>query len=824
MCFKYIIKKTMPEENLNPTWVAQTSQTSQWSWSQPWDDFVIDFWEWGVVDQQTESNIDDNQNNMDDFSQWDDLANQDNEVTEEWNQDDILFDDDLFGWSEADTEDTNQEDDFLWEDLSIQSGEDGGIDEIFPDGAEMGLTQDDASLDENNEIADDSNSESELLEEEEQEPSDFSIEQEQDIDNPVSDNESNDELRSDDEISASDEESDTLLSGWNEDDGVVEGSDKLAEDDEYSNPFENMDIDAPLEDGENFESDLSDDAQFDNEFDQNSDFEPNTESDVESENMDKESDEMIDQNLYENDIEDSNYIQEESDINENENTDFMENINLNDDINSEIVENSEESMGESIGDSFPSEEADFDENRFENTENSSGDNAEDNYENNYDNEPAQEEFMQNEEYTDSVNWDLLNSESDNQINENSNIQSEVENYWNVSSEDLNDEPQISDSKRSEEESLTIDWLEQAMDVQWDQNVNNESDLDSQSPVSVEPESNDQSEPTFSYEMSADLINQNEENADTNAAETTPPLSIPETTDSVENVSEWQAVQSVLSLDQILDSELQMNGQSMTTTPSKWENSTSSKWSILPIAIWAGVLALAAVVVLMAFPTLLSEWGNVSWEESVPTHWSAEGIIWEQTVIEDVIQEYNPTDIETGEVATSEDEYEPYFPTPIGSEEDTNLGGDEIDYQYQPAWNINTPAKPYSAGNVEYFDEESADDEMISEDEILSVISSFKSQGEQYYKSGQERVDREIIIYASKIIYLCDEYNSRVLAKEWLDMESFENFNTSVQDVIKKINSVYNANDTDTTLVQNDFNPEDTNFDWKDQIRDYIQNR
>ena len=44
------------------------------------------------------------------------------------------------------------------------------------------------------------------------------------------------------------------------------------------------------------------------------------------------------------------------------------------------------------------------------------------------------------------------------------------------------------------------------------------------------------------------------------------------------------------------------------------------------------------------------------------------------------------------------------------------------------------------------------------------------------------------------------------------METFENFNTSVQDVIKKINSVYNADDTDTTLVQNDFNPEDTNFD------------
>ena len=50
-------------------------------------------------------------------------------------------------------------------------------------------------------------------------------------------------------------------------------------------------------------------------------------------------------------------------------------------------------------------------------------------------------------------------------------------------------------------------------------------------------------------------------------ETTSP-SIPETTDSVENVSEGQAVQSVLSLDQILDSELQMNGQPTTTTPSQ----------------------------------------------------------------------------------------------------------------------------------------------------------------------------------------------------------------------------------------------------------------
>ena len=818
-------KKTMPEENVNPTWVAQTSQTSQWSWSQTWDDFVIDFWEWEVVDQQTESKVDDNnQDSMDDFSQWDNLANQDNEIAEEWKQDDILLDDDLFGWSESDAEDTNHEDDFLWENLTIQNEESEDVDEDFSDGAVMGLNQDDASLGENNEIDGESNSESELFSEnEEQEP--IFNEQENLLENEETqeDNESSDELSNYDEISTSDEKSDTFLSEWNEEDGGVEDN-ELAEDDEYSNPFENVDMDAPLAEGENFGSDLNDDAQFDDDLDRGSDFESNVESDVESENMSKENDEMVDQNLYENDIDDSNYVQEESDINENESTDFMEDINLDDNIDSEIVDNSEESIEDDVSDGFPSEEVDFDENRFENTEDNSEDDVEDDAENNYDNQPIEEEFMQNEGDVDSVDWELPNSEFDNQTDENSNIQSEVDDYWNESSEDINDEPQISDIEHSEVDSLDMAWLEQTMDMQWDQNVNNESDLDSQSSVSMESELNDQSEPSISYEMNADLINQNEENTDTNVVETTSP-SIPETTDSVENVSEWQAVQSVLSLDQILDSELQMNGQPTTTTPSQWWNSASSKWSILPIAIWAGVLALAAVVVLMAFPTLLSGGGSVSWEEMDAAHWSAEGIIWEQTVIEDEIQEYNPTDIETGEVFTSEDEYEPYFPTPIESEEDTNLGGwDEIDYQYQPAWNINTDAKPYSAGNVEYFDEESGDDEMISEDEILSVISSFKSQGEQYYKSGQERADREIIIYASKIIYLCDEYNSRVLAKEWLDMESFENFNTSVQDVIKKINSVYNANDTDTTLVQNDFNPEDTNFDWKDQIREYIQNR
>ena len=57
--------------------------------------------------------------------------------------------------------------------------------------------------------------------------------------------------------------------------------------------------------------------------------------------------------------------------------------------------------------------------------------------------------------------------------------------------------------------------------------------------------------------------------------------------------------------------------------------------------------------------------------------------------------------------------------------------------------------------------ESHDGKKVSVDKIRSDIFSFKSQGEIYYSAGQSTSDRQLMKYASQMIYLCDNYEAQI---------------------------------------------------------------
>ena len=766
----------MPEENVNPAWVAQTSQTSQWSWSQPWDDFVIDFWE-GTSENvdELDTNADIQQESENDLSP---EIQSDSENSETWDGDDFSFSDDLFWWEENESDNA---------DADLQD---------FSQNEEM-------DLDEESDWDSNAEQESFVTELENTQPESESFE----MDEPIIEEDSQsiwDTAETSEENNESSEENnewfENNMESFEEDkelfdnvDESLENETDLAEEDaesaetaadNYENDFENVDMPEENVDVElNPENDLDGDSDVDLESDldvnEESDIDLNTESDVDSD-VDLNEESEVDS---ETDTEINSTLDWESDLESDLDSDVDSTIDWEADLDSEADSDNFESENEEI---------------FEDSQKDS---------------PNMEE--NNESFDENLDND---SDTEDQAFQDESITTESmfqDNEWEYQDVDL---------INYNAENLENEVLDQDTDTQWEQNPDMEMSLEPQVEdiSSTDLPSNENiSEPSFAYDMNAELTNTDPENSDWSVVENSDwnteenaPQAPLETAVSLENSTDGQQIQSTLSLDQILDTELQVGNQTTLDTTNTWSDSWSSKKSILPIVIWAGVLALAAVVALMAFPTLLSNVWNEKSDDWEATHWT-----YLESNTNDSAFEYAP-ELDQNELINDD----PDFPDPVDN-------GDELANQENDLWNYlpadpNTTGnpKPFNPSNVDVIDDSNLDDGMISEEEILLAISSFKSEGEQYYQYGQDRLDREIIRYASKIVYLCDEYQWRVLQWEWLDSESFDDFNTSVLDIINKIRESYNSPFDGESIAQSDFNSESSYFEGREQIESYIYNR
>ena len=282
------------------------------------------------------------------------------------------------------------------------------------------------------------------------------------------------------------------------------------------------------------------------------------------------------------------------------------------------------------------------------------------------------------------------------------------------------------------------------------------------------------------------------------------------------------VQSTLSLDQILDSELLSNPQysdnskaSPQNIPAWWGK--GKLW--LYIGVWVGVLAIW--VGFLAFPSFIGDrkpgdtvntWTIVdytTWIDDphasapeVPTTW------WEDPLTVDSIEE--PDQIEIPEIpSTSWWQWSTTAISIIEDEEetwDTSTSTEPIPYVWEDDWD----------GDAETQEPEI---EELDANQILDVISTFKMQAESYYSYGQEKLDKQIIKYALRLISVCDNYSDRVNNGEGLDSESFLTFKSSAN---KLLNKLAGGNE-ETPVIREATIDGESYFEWKDELKDYIYN-
>jgi len=287
----------------------------------------------------------------------------------------------------------------------------------------------------------------------------------------------------------------------------------------------------------------------------------------------------------------------------------------------------------------------------------------------------------------------------------------------------------------------------------------------------------------------------------------------ESKDSKPDQMEVWTITSTLSLDQILDSELQSNPQFADNSKSIPKNiqKESSFWSGKKVSIfaWLWVCLLLWIVVVLAFPSTSSERksGDIvetqdswySWEEVLPTEYVPEFI--EEAEQEEVWSEtQDPWTSWKTEGHWSWPSFEVV---------------DEYEEDSYSEWKI----KPYTPTELESEDATKKEKQSLSMADIQPKISSLKSKGESYKNIGEKESNEKVVKYALYILRLCEEYEMQIDAGEWLDKESFSEFEEKVNNLISKIeNNLGWPDEVETVYTQATLN----NDEEKEEIRAYLE--
>ena len=324
----------------------------------------------------------------------------------------------------------------------------------------------------------------------------------------------------------------------------------------------------------------------------------------------------------------------------------------------------------------------------------------------------------------------------------------------------------------------------------------------------------------------------------------------QTNETAQNVS----TQSTLSLDDILDTELLADPQFLDNSVAmskdmqlSWKESSGTKKIITAfVCLWVFVLAWS--VAFLAFPDYFNiNSGNFNWQlneeiieqqninqsdiiddhTSAPNWWlSSEELVGEE---DDIFPENVQSDTEESNpqgmgdiVSENVPESAPatvLFPSVASEDEVDELN--ELDEEREEE--LIEEAVPYIPSEEDVWYQEPIYDSTLPLDVINELISSFKSEAEWYYSYWQESWDKNIIKYSRQIIYLCRSYEDKIKNGEWLDNASVSNFIEQWESLFARIEKEMNWwEELDVTTVQSI--ETDSNFDQKDEIKEYIENR
>jgi len=292
--------------------------------------------------------------------------------------------------------------------------------------------------------------------------------------------------------------------------------------------------------------------------------------------------------------------------------------------------------------------------------------------------------------------------------------------------------------------------------------------------------------------------------------------IPQVNENTQNQTEVWSIKSTLSLDEILDSELQSNPQfvdnSKSIPKSIQRKPTFLERKKMTIFAWVWVFLLFCIVVALAFPSISSER-------------KIGDVVNTGAVIEEPDEQEN-----TVEGTTKPTEY-------IGTEEDTKISDqwskiEEEKIVKKNHWSWPTTElvedeptediKPYIFEEPEQEPGTPIEEEKpkeISIEDIQSKISSFKSQGEWYKKVGENESNEKVTKYAAYVVRLCDDYQLQIDNWEWIDEETFSSFETKVLWFISKIDKNLSWwDEVATVYTKVDFDENDD----KKELRSYLE--
>lgn len=834
----------MPDENQNSVLVTQTST------SQPWDDFVLDFWEWenkgqpetsGVeshnldgIEQETEeemvsTNIDLNNIN---------LFNEEEEVKEEdTKQNDVKIEDEEEAIWEAN-------DDFnisLDDNLSHENNENENVPE-----QEFPLDSDEISIDDDNEInngnewvendmgEEDVESEGisnmDNIEEEKLDPDDSVIvkpdnslwDEENNTNEPsLDDNENIDDSgKFDDEVQ--DDEN------VNIDNEVQENKVEDRTDDESHDNWFTLEDNQDIEGSENYDEKLKPDTEMEGDdkinFSDDVELGDNNET-ILSDELINDKEENIAQDEWENnkELESEDY------------GDMAKNFNENND-KSKVSDDEEENLYD-----FQENSEDNNENKSEierddidllNTEWESGENSTDlNSDSAINNENVEKE----EQLEQPEIWDLLwdthidfsdeNPEESFEWNENNANVSDNQEFNNEQKEDDTDwinqkvDSDVEENFDSDDQNFTLDYQENQdesnnlTDKQPNENLDDNREINEEESPQTEWKDISIDQNIEDNNVPSQLDDDNSDKKDSKLRNQEISVNF-DANQKVDNQQEIQITTPTLSLDQILDSELTNNtefadnSKAVPVNVSTTSGSLNNKKLVWVIA-WLGVFVLVGVVAVLMFPSK-----KISKETVTPTEYIEE---------ESIASEHwtNPNEDTWVSELESDNSAHASHPTIQQDFQESEDESEENQISMEgdaEAWE----PMPYTCEWDSCFEEPEIQEQepTLDAETIESKIWKFKSQVEMYYLKWDELQDKKLIRYAAQAIHLCDTYQAQIEKWEWLNGESLSSFNSEINSLINKMEE-YLGWDTDIqTFTKSNFD-EEYDFPWKEEHKEFI---
>ena len=754
----------MPDENTNPVWVTQTSQNNQTTINPSWDDFVLDFWDGKVEQDDKISEVEIN-----------DLE-EEKQQEESWI--DADFNDNLFD----EIEDKSEPNDEVQED-NIGKEESSGDFDISLDNNEE-IEDNNEEKEDNNEEIEDNNEEKEYNNEEKEynneEKEDNNEEKEYNNEEKEYNNEekedNNEEIEdNNEEIEDNNEEKEYNNEEKEDNDEEVEDNDEEAGDDDE---VEDNDYNISLDENPDLENEINNEASNFS-IDENSKDEAKDRTDNEIFLSDDGKDFWeVTQNDDNLNLNEWKYANEE-----NHDTYVDSGIFNNSDI-------SDESFGNENSDNF-----------WENENDTNQWNASDLEENvtnndlNYTMDISQEPLNQPEI------WDLLwNSSTDftrmepenNTVETENNESLEASQGLNNIQENVGFEAENNESNNIAEESQNLigsDTENQSFTL--DYNYADWNGLEN---------GNDNSNSNGN-----EISNENIEESNNSENNVVPEENnITSDTNQIENTDQTAIQQiSTLSLDQILDTELNNNPQYADNSKAVPINVSDNKWlfgnkKLIWVIAWVGLFLLAgfAVIISPLGSSNKNSWNVVDTgqivEEFVDDHQVAdlpEDIEEDSNTDERIEEDFQwDTSVHESKVTIQDD-----FPD-VDWDDESSSSTSYDNYWDSEWWDV----EPYVFSEE---DNENQTQELEIWD-VLPIISDYKSQAEIYHTQWDEMQDKKLIKYSLQAMNLCDDYQEQIQNGESLDEESFSSFKSKIDKILTKMEE-YLGWDSYTESYEND---------------------